>query len=106
MTRRLVLAPSALAAVFAVGCLDYQSFLDKKRDRECEELAKCNPDIPCQLPYGSDTGYGNDVCDFDRDAAKDCLHGSWRCADVDPHFMYVIPPEACALVCGEGSTGS
>jgi hypothetical protein len=94
------------SAVFlsTTGCLTYEGFLAKESDKRCEELARCNPDIPCDIPSGADTGYGNEVCVFDAGLARDCLRGAWQCADVPPEFMYVIPPQACDAVCGQSTT--
>jgi hypothetical protein len=84
------------------GCLTYSEFLDKKAERYCEELEKCNPDAPCETPWGIDTGYGSDECTFDAQAARDCLKGTWTCTEplTVPGFAYPRAPEACELVCG------
>jgi hypothetical protein len=95
-----------LGLVVAAGCLDYESFLQKKHDRYCEEMAICNPDFECNVPTANDTGYATDLveCDFDAKLARDCLKGTWTCADPlqngDPSFMYPVGPEACEGVCG------
>ena len=46
-----------LAGLGATSCLSYSAFLEKKANKYCEELAKCNPDTPCNAPSGVDTGY-------------------------------------------------
>lgn len=95
-----------LACLGAPGCLSYEEFLNKRHDKYCEELAKCNPETPCDIPIGLDTGYGNDECTFDAGVARDCLHGTWTCADPGPGFEYPLPPPACNAVCGVTTTTS
>lgn len=89
-------------ASLASGCLSYEKFLQKKHDKYCEELAKCNPDIPCEQPEATDTGYGTvgEDCDFDGGAAHDCLNGVWTCNNDFVGFEYPIGPQACEAVCG------
>lgn len=79
------------------GCLSYQSFLDQKNDKFCEQYAVCNPDADCELPDEatvSDTG-----CDFDASAARDCLKGEWACNTSFPGYEYPSAPSACLSVC-------
>jgi hypothetical protein len=101
-----VRAAVVLAFAGSAGCLSYQEFLTKRHDKYCEELANCNPDIPCDIPIGLDTGYANDECDFDAGAARDCLHGTWTCATPGAGFEYPLPPPACDAVCGGATTAS
>lgn len=101
MARQSLLTLAALAAVLQ-GCLDYEGFLRKKKDKYCETLAKCNPDLPCTIAGPTDTGYGDfEDCDFDAGAARDCLRGEWTCSDEfgSQEFSYPLSPDICADVC-------
>jgi len=94
--------------LLVAGCLDYPSFLQKQRDRYCEELEKCSPDTECVVPTVDDTGYttGIEDCDFDRKQARDCLEGEWKCESPlgDPAYQYPIGPAACSAVCRSAFT--
>lgn len=94
----------ALLLLPVLGCLDYESFLQKKHERYCEEMATCNPDFECNVPTVNDTGYAVDLvdCDFDKKMARDCLNGIWTCTDQfgEIEFRYPVGPEACHAVCG------
>lgn len=97
--RTLLLAAPLVS--LGTGCLSYQDFLAKKHEKYCEELAKCNPDIPCEQPEEADTGYGTgEECDFQSGAARDCLKGTWTCNTEFVGFEYPIGPQACEGVCG------
>jgi hypothetical protein len=90
-----------------VGCLDYDSFLQQRQERYCEEMAICNPAVECVVPApADDTGYSTtgDACDFDRGLARECLNGTWTCDDTVPDFRYPIGPAACSAVCGTAFT--
>jgi hypothetical protein len=85
------------------GCLGYESYLQKLRERYCEEMAVCNPDFECVVPSVDDTGYTTDIaeCDFDAKNGRDCLKGTWTCAGPlgEPAFQYPVGPAACSEVC-------
>ena len=93
---RDAMLPLLLATV--VGCLSYGEFLDRKTAKWCEELAKCNPNTPCEGPV--DTGYTDEDCNFDAKAARQCLNGLWVCDDRFVGFEYPVGPQACEAVCG------
>lgn len=76
------------------GCLDYESFLIKKNDKQCEAQQSCNPDVPC------DQDTGEPDCDFDADAARECLSGLFVCDDRFVGFEEARPPQVCVTVCG------
>jgi hypothetical protein len=102
--RRRALGTRVLGALLAsvvAGCLSYDAFLEKKSNKYCEELAKCNPETPCEIPAGVDTGSpAEEDCDYDAGAARDCLNGVWTCDDRFPGFEYPVPAQACFAVCG------
>jgi hypothetical protein len=86
-----------LLAALTSGCLSYSDFLNQKNDMFCDMYAECNPEADCVLPEetaASDTG-----CDFDPGAGRDCLSGTWTCANDVPGFEYPLPPQACNSVC-------
>lgn len=86
---------SVLLLIPTVGCLDYESFLQKKNAKQCEIEQACNPNLDCQL----DTGIGAENCEFDAAAARDCLSGGWVCDETSPGFEYAVPPQICDAVC-------
>jgi hypothetical protein len=86
-----------LLLLVLAGCLSYNSFNDRFVDKYCETLEDCNPAIPCQPPEP----IPEDDCDFDSQAAHDCLKGAYTCDTDDPGFEYVIAPQICLSVCGE-----
>jgi hypothetical protein len=97
----IALLSMGVLSVGVAGCLNYERFLDKKADKYCEELAKCNPDTPCEVPSSLDTGsLDADECNFDAGSARDCLAGTWTCDDRFPGFEYPVPAQACYSVCG------
>ena len=65
----------------------------------CDEWERCNEDDgPCPFSAAEDTTTGviND-CDFDPDAAQECLDAGWICGMVEGT---VVPVDACDEVCG------
>jgi len=68
-------------------------------DKLCEEWLRCNEDDgACPFsPAGNTTTGVIEECDFDADAAEECLESSWICGMVTGT---VIPVEACDEVCG------
>lgn len=81
-----------LALVALVGCtLSPEKFAEKKRDLECETCeGKGNFDCE-QLPNEDPEDQAG--CDYDEEAAKECLKGVWSCnTDVDPIVFAESPP--------------
>lgn len=94
-------ALALISTVALVGCLTPSRFDTKFEAKYCEEWQACNSDFACDLP---ELDYSD--CDFDRQAAKDCLDGQWVCDNSNSAFPRIVQPDACqaAYVCNLGGT--
>jgi hypothetical protein len=75
--------------------LTWAEFQEQFRQRYCEQMYVCDPDVPCEV---ADTGLA-DCETFDAEAARACLEGAWTCNESFPGFPYPEEPDSCDVVC-------
>jgi len=86
------------------GGVNEDNFGQKFEDKYCEEYEACAGTTSCLLTTGATpTGYTPPTtgeCDFDQQAADDCIDGEWDCIAMGA-YSFVLPPPACCAVCGD-----
>ena len=93
--RILGLAIGILVILTACGGGKADKFYGKFGDKLCDAYAQCKPDVACST--GSTEPF--DDCEFDKDAAADCLDGEFVCSDeFGDGFEYIRIPDVCDLV--------
>jgi hypothetical protein len=80
------------------GDLTLEEFEEEFVDLFCSEWEACNTATSC--PTSEGTSSGTQDCDFDPDAARECLDGEWLCNEEFPGFEFPVAPAACSSVCG------
>ncbi len=85
--------------------MDADEFAEDFFDVMCAESASCgDADIAQMWCESSATGTtGAQECEFDRDAACDCLSGTYTCNEDLTGFAFVEPPGVCVQIftCGD-----
>ena len=94
-----------LIAVVLAGCnLSPEEFTEKKRDLQCEVCdGKGNFDCE-QIPEESPEDMAG--CDYDEEAARECLKGNWSCNTDTPPIVFAESPEICDDVWDCGKAGN
>jgi hypothetical protein len=101
-----VTSRTLLLASLVVGCDRYdQSRVSEAEfggdyvEKLCDEWVRCNEDDgPCPFSPADGTTTGViEECDFDAEAAQECLDAGWICGMVEGT---VVPIDACDEVCG------
>ncbi len=87
------------------GAVNEENFGELFEDKYCEEYEACAGTTDCLLTTDPTppTGYTpptTGTCDFDQQAAEDCLDGEWECIAMGP-YSFVVPPPACCAICGD-----
>jgi hypothetical protein len=85
---------------------DTKDYGQQFEDKFCAEYEDCTGATSCPLtagtipPGATPPSTTTADCNFDQQAADDCLNGDWTCQTVDGFSFVVSPPECCA-VCGD-----
>ena len=87
------------------GGVNEDNFGQKWEDKYCDEYEACAGTTLCPLttqptPPEGYTPPNPDECEFDEQAANDCLDEEWDCIEMGP-YSYVLPAPACCAVCGD-----
>lgn len=106
MRMSLILAASVLAGC---GGVSASNFGDKFVEKYCAELETCNATAAETCVEDSEEGEEVDTsdCEFDKDAAKDCLDATYECDDsFGEGFEFLVPDASCIDVfdCPAGDT--
>jgi hypothetical protein len=95
---RTLLALAAAAAL--TGCLSQESYSEQYVEKFCEVYDACDTSgRDCPIDLESVTSSAN--CEFDKQAARECLKAEFGCDESIPGFEVITQPEACLLVCGQ-----
>lgn len=90
------------ALFLAVACgYSEEKYADDYVEKFCAEWADCAPDgsscpvsnSEAECPEGETCP--EFTCDFNADAAKDCIDGAWTCNDEFEGFEFPEGPSAC-----------
>ncbi|TVQ89197.1 MAG: hypothetical protein EA397_15590 [Deltaproteobacteria bacterium] len=100
------------AVIFAAACgLSESKFNDEFGEKFCEMLEECSEgDMECEDGDADEGDVEDHGCDYNADAAKDCLDGEWGCSEATEFFpSFPEPPAACGRVltnCPDASSDS
>jgi hypothetical protein len=94
------LVPLAALALVACGYSE-EKFAEDRATKTCEAYAECMGE---ECPAGSDFGMV-EGCEFDPQAARDCIAAEWTCTEPVSGFSFPLPPDVCnnVWVCPETS---
>lgn len=93
----------ALPLLLAAGCsIDPEKFAEEFVPAYCEVWDECNTSgQPCPVSLDS-TDFSSADCEFDKEAARECLAADYGCNEQVPGFEVVETPDACLAdrLCG------
>ncbi len=82
-----------VACMLAACSLSPEDFASKKRDVACE-VCEGQGNFDCeQIPEESPEEMAG--CDYDEDAARECLKGDWVCNTDTPPIVFAEQPDIC-----------
>lgn len=76
-----------------------EEFFEAYTKRSCDELEACVPGAVCSI-VTKDIEARLEACDYDAEAAQQCLDGDWQCYEQGDAKL-VIQHATCETACGE-----
>lgn len=92
--------------VVLAGCtLSPDDYADSRLDIECE-TCEGKGNFDCEQLIREDPK-DKQGCDYDEEAARECLKGTWTCNEDTPPIVYPVGPAICENVwdCSDGGDG-
>lgn len=90
----------SIPILFLAGCGSQATFSSNFVKDYCSAYTRCDTSgRPCPVELEA-TERAYRACDFDRQAAKDCMAVEFTCNDEVDGFEVVVVPDACHEVCG------